>query len=83
MDKYMSAFLLSVLISLCKQCCVRGISLFLDVRVNFAFMPRFPETHTENDTHTHTHYAHADSESQTVKTPLMKQAKKPLMLYDF
>lgn len=37
-------------ISLCKQSCVRGISLFLDVRVQFSFMPRFPETNTKNDT---------------------------------
>lgn len=42
--------LLSFLISLCKHCSVRGISLFLDARVNFSFMPRFPETHTKSDT---------------------------------
>lgn len=42
--------LLSFLISLCKQCCVRAISLFLDAGVNFSFMPRFPETNTKSDT---------------------------------
>lgn len=42
--------LLSFFISLCKHCCVRGVSLFMDARVNFSFMPRFPETHTKSDT---------------------------------
>lgn len=42
--------LLSFFISLCKHCCVRGISLFLDARVHFSFMPRFPETRTKSDT---------------------------------
>lgn len=42
--------LLSFFISLCKHCCVGGISLFLDARVHFSFMPRFPETHTKSDT---------------------------------
>lgn len=41
--------LLSFFISLCKHCCVGGVSLFLDARVNFSFMPRFPETHTKSD----------------------------------
>lgn len=52
--------LLSFFISLCKHCCVRGISLFLDARVNFSFMPRFRETHTQSDTLT--------VRSQTVRT---------------
>lgn len=38
-------------------------------------MPRFPETHTKSDTLS----VLADSESQATKTPLMKQAEKPLM----
>lgn len=42
--------LLSFFISLCKHCCVRGISLSLDAWVHFSFMPRFPETHTKSDT---------------------------------
>lgn len=48
--KKMRGCLLSFFISLCKHCCVRGVSLFLDARVNFSFMPRFPETHTKSDT---------------------------------
>lgn len=42
-------------------------------------MPRFPETHTKSDTLS----VLADSESQATKTPLMKQAEKPLMQCEF
>lgn len=71
--------LLSFFISLCKHSCVGGISLFLDARVHFFHAKVSWNSYQE----WHTRGALVDTESRATKTPLMKQAKEPLMLCEF